>query len=139
VTRGSDPPSDRERAPSEADGPLLRAAYRQAERVDRAQKPAERRKAWAGVLGAGVVALAEGFLREQMIWGAVLFSILGAVFGATSGDLVWAIPMVASGVVGILLVFLSQARRWAFGRQWGLLLGVVALQCVLIVVLWKAH
>lgn len=131
--------SDRKREPTDADGPLFRSAYERAGEIDDTKTPVQRRRAWVGFLRAAGVALAEGFLREAMIWGAVLFSILAAVFGATSGDPVWAVPMVASGVAGVALVFVALARRWAFGKQWAVLLSVVAVQGVLIVALWQTH
>ena len=131
--------SDRKREPTEADGPLFRQAYQRAGEIDDAPTPGQRRKAWGGFLRAAGVALAEGLLRESFVWGAVLFSILAAVFGATGGDIVWAIPMVASGVAGIVLVFWSLAGRWAFGRQWAVFLGVVTIQIALLVVFWRTH
>lgn len=131
--------SDRKREPTEADGPLFREAYQRAGEIDDAPTQGQRRKAWGGFLRAAGAALAEGLLREAFVWGAVLFSILAAVFGATAGDIVWAVPMVASGIAGIVLVFWSIGRRWSFGRQWLVLLSVVAVQIVLIVALWQTH
>jgi hypothetical protein len=130
--------ADRKREPTEADGPLFRAAYRRAGEIDDAP-PGQRHRAWGGFLRAAAVALAEGFLRETFVWGAVLFSIVGIVFGATAGDVAWAIPMAVVGVAGIVLVFWSIAKRWAFRRQWAVLLGVVLVQIVLIVALWRTH
>jgi hypothetical protein len=125
--------------PTDEDGPLFRAAYRRADAVDRAQAPAERRKAWAGFLPSALVALAEGFLRESLIIGAVLFSVIVLVIGVTSGDPVWALACIAAGVVGTVLVLFAVARHWAFGRQWAVILGVLLLQCVLMVVFWTSH
>jgi hypothetical protein len=36
-------------------------------------------------------------------------------------------------------VFWSIARRWAFGRQWAVLLGVLLVQVVLMVTFWRLH
>jgi hypothetical protein len=127
------------REPTEADGPLFRQAYQRAGEIDDAPTPGQRRKAWGGFLRAAAVALAEGFLRESFVWGAVLFSLLTVVFGATAGDVAWAIPMVVAGVAGVVLVFWSIARHWAFGRQWAVLLGVIVVQIGLIVALWRTH
>lgn len=131
--------SERKREPTEADGPLFRQAYERAGQIDDAPTPARRRRAWGGFLAAAAAALAEGFLREAFVWGAVLFSILVAAFGATSADIAWAVPLVGSGIAGIVLVFWALARHWSFGRQWAVLLGVTAVQIVLIVVLWRTH
>lgn len=131
--------SDHRHEPTDADGPLFRAAYRAADQVDTATTPEQRRKAWGGFVRAGLVALAEGLLREAMVWGAVLFSVLAAVFGATAGDRVWAGPMIVSGLVGVALVLVSHWRKWSFGRQWLVLLGVTIVQIGLIVALWRTH
>ena len=131
--------SDREREPTEADGPLFRAAYERAGRIDDAAGPDQRRRAWGGFLRAAAVALAEGLLRETFVWGAVLFSIIAAVFGATGGDIAWLVPMVTAGVAGIVLVVWALLRRWSFGRQWAVLLGVTVTQIALIVIFWQSH
>ncbi len=129
--------SDRRREPDDADGPLFREAHRRAGELDNAATPEARRGAWAGFLRAGAVALAEGFLREAAIWGAVLFSVLAAVFGATSGRPALAVPMVISGVAGAVLVFVAVRRRWSFGAQWAVFLGVLLVQAILIVAIWQ--
>lgn len=125
--------------PTDEDGPLFRAAYRRADAVDRAEAPAERRKAWAGFLPSALAALAEGFLRETLIIGSVLSSVIALVIGATSGDPVWAIACIAAGVFGTVLVLFAVARHWAFSRQWAAILGVLLLQCVLMFAFWKGH
>lgn len=130
---------DRKHEPTDADGPLFRAAHQRAGEVDDASTPGQRRRAWTRFLRAAAVALAEGFLRETFVWGAILFCILAAVFGATAGDIRWAVPMIVSGVAGVVLVFWSIARKWTFGRQWAVLLSVVLVQAVLIVALWRTR
>jgi hypothetical protein len=45
----------------------------------------------------------------------------------------------ASGIIGAALVLFAVARHWAFGRQWAVIIGVILLQCVLMVVFWKNH
>ncbi|MCT2582376.1 hypothetical protein [Actinophytocola gossypii] len=125
------------REPTPEDGPLFRSAHEHADAVDRAGPGAERRKAWTRFIPSALVALAEGFLREAMITGAVLFSVIAAVIGATSGEVAWAVACVASGVVGVVLVLVAVARHWSFGRQWAVLLGVLALQVALMVTFWQ--
>lgn len=125
--------------PTDEDGPLFREASRRADAVDRAEAPAERQKAWAGFLPSALAALAEGFLRETLIMGAVLFSVIALVIGATSGDPVWAVACIAAGIFGTVLVLFAVARHWAFGRQWAAILGVLLLQCVLMFAFWKGH
>ncbi len=122
-----------------ADGPLIRAALDRATEVDRARTPERRRKAWLRLLPAAALALLEGFVRESFVWGAVAFSLLAIVFGATSGVVAWAVAMIVSGVAGIGLVFWSIARHWAFGRQWLVLLGVLAVQIAGMIALWRTH
>lgn len=125
--------------PTDEDGAFFREAYRRADAVDRAEAPAERGKAWAGFLPSALAALAEGFLRETLIMGAVLFSVIVLVIGATSGDPVWAVTGIAAGIFGSVLVLFAVARHWAFGRQWAAIFGVLLLQCVLMFAFWTGH
>jgi len=90
-------------------------------------------------VGAAAAALAEGLLREAFVWGAVLFSLLAAVFGLTGGDVAWLVPMLTAGAAGVALVFWSIWKRWPFGRQWAVLLGVLVVQIGLIVTFWRLH
>jgi len=125
--------------PTDEDGPLFRAAYRRADAVDRAEAPVERRKAWAGFLPSALTAISEGFLREEMIIGTVLFSVIVLVIGATAGNPVWAVACIAAGVFGAALVLFAVARHWSFGKQWAAILGVLLLQSVLMVAFWQSH
>lgn len=77
-------------------------------------------------------------LRDTLIWGAVLFSIGIAVLGLTSGSITWMISGLGIGVAGLVLVPVA-LRRWSFGLQWGVYLGVVLVQCVLMVALWQSQ
>jgi hypothetical protein len=130
--------SERKREPSDADGPLFREAYERAGEIDNAP-PGQQHRAWGRFLRVAAIALAEGFLRETFVWGAVAFSIIAAVVGATSGEPAWAVTMVAAGIAGTVLVFWSIAKKWSFGRQWAVLLGVLVVQIALIVVLWRTN
>lgn len=125
--------------PTGDEGPLFRDAYRRADAVDRAQGPAERRKAWVRLIPSALVALAEGLLRETMIVGAVLFSVIVALIGATSGHPGWMAGYLLAGVTGTVLVFLAIARHWKFARQWAAILGVFLLQCALMVAFGLTH
>ena len=125
--------------PTDEDGPLFREAYRRADAVDRSAAGGAKRKGWLSFVGAALVALAEGFLREIMITGAVLFSVIAAVIGATSGDPVWAVGCVVAGILGVVLVLLAVARHWSFGRQWAVILGILLLQCGLMFAFWQTH
>ena len=129
--------SDGKHESADADGPLFRAAEQRAAVVD--AMPGRRHKAWARFLATAGLALAEGVLRDTFVWGAVLFSLFAAIFGVSAGGMVWAAPMLVVGVAGIVLVFWSMARRWAFGRQWAVLLGVIIVQIILVVVLWRTR
>ncbi|HWM05818.1 MAG TPA: hypothetical protein VNP92_26045 [Actinophytocola sp.] len=125
--------------PTPEDGPLFHSAYRRADAVDSAEAGPERRRAWTRFVPSALVALAEGFLREAMITGAVLFSVIAAVIGATSGDTPWVIGCVVAGVVGAVLVLVAVARHWSFGRQWAVIGGVLALQVAVMVAFWAGH
>jgi uncharacterized membrane protein HdeD (DUF308 family) len=51
----------------------------------------------------------------------------------------WAIPTAAGGIAGVVVVFTALRRRWAFGRQWIVLLGVVVVQAGVLALLSQAH
>jgi hypothetical protein len=125
--------------PTPEDGPLFRAAHRRADAVDKAEPGGERRRAWARFVPSALVALAEGFLRETMLLGAVLFSIIAAVIGAMSGQPAWAAVCVGAGVLGTGLVLVAVARHWSFGRQWAVVLGVLLLQAAVMVAFWTTR
>ncbi|MCO1582349.1 hypothetical protein M8C13_42035 [Crossiella sp. SN42] len=125
--------------PTDEDGPLFRSAYEHADAVDKAEGSTQRRRAWAGFLPRAVVALAEGFLRDWMIVGAVLFSVIVGFIGGSSGDVWWTVGCVVAAVAGVVLVLLAVARRWSFGRQWSIIVGVLTLQIVIMVVFWRTH
>jgi hypothetical protein len=128
----------RKREPTDADGPLLRAAYRRASQIRDEPGPVRRRDRWASFLAVAAAAVAESLLREAVIGAAGLSSVLAVVFGVMTGDLAWAVPMGASGVAGFVLVCWATARQWPFGRQWGVLLSVLMVQVGLLMALWRA-
>lgn len=115
---------------------MFREAHRRADDVDRAQAPEERRRAWRRFLLPALVALAEGVLRDGLIVAAVLFSLIVAAAGATSGNAAWAVMCVAAGALGTVLVLVAVARHWAFGRQWAVILGVMLGQALLATLFW---
>ncbi|MGH3763114.1 hypothetical protein [Actinophytocola sp.] len=127
------------REPTHEDGPLFRSAYRRADAVDGAETSGARRRAWVRFIPSALAALVEGYLRETMITGAVLFSVVAAVLGATSGVVAWAVGCVTAGVGGAALVLVAVARRWSFGRQWATVLGVLVLQLALMITRWTTR
>lgn len=128
-----------DREPTPEDGPLFRSAHDRADAIDRADGGPEKRRAWTRFVPTALAALAEGFLREALITGAVLFSVIAGVIGATSGDTAWAVICVASGVVGVVAMLVAVARHWSFGRQWAVILGVFVLQTAVMVAFWQTH
>jgi hypothetical protein len=94
----------RRREPTEADGPLLRAAYQRAKEIRGEPGPVRRRKGWATFLAVAAAALAEVLLREVFIGAAALSSVLAIVFGLTAGDTAWAVPMAVCGFASVALI-----------------------------------
>jgi hypothetical protein len=122
---------------TDEDGPLFRHAYRRADDIDRAEQPAARRKAWVRFLAPAVTAFAEGFLRDELMVGATLFSMIVIGIGVASGDPGWLIGCLVSGVAGLVLVGLAWRRRWPVGRQWAVIGVVLAVQIAVMVTFWK--
>lgn len=120
------------------DGPFFEAAHRAAGEVDDSVGE-ERRRAWWRAVPRFAVALAEGFLRDWLLIGAVLFSLVVPVVGGTSGVVGWAVAGVVAGVVGVVLVGVAVRRKWSFGAQWAVILGVVVAQAAYLVLFWKTR
>lgn len=125
--------SHTEPEPPDADGPLFRAAKRRADAVDNAQTPAERRQAVGRVIPTALAAFAEGILREFVAFGALLSCVV-AVFAALDAESTgWRIGLITVAVVGAVLVVMAMLRRWSFGGQWAVFVGVIAVNVGLIV------
>lgn len=117
------------------DGPFLHAAYREAGNLDAAENTDERRRAWFRLIPTFLAALAEDFLRESALFGALLACVV-AVFAAFSSDNVgWLIGLIASGVAGATLVLCAALQRWRVSRQWAVFIGVLAVEVGLIVLM----
>jgi hypothetical protein len=125
--------------PTDEDGPLFRGAYRHADAVDRARTPNERRAAWGGFLPRALVALVEGFVRDALVTGAVVFSLIVVVMAATSGDAAWAAGGVVCGLVGVGLVLVAKVRHWSFGWQWAVIGFVLLTQAAFMILFWRFH
>ncbi|WP_405160189.1 hypothetical protein OG203_27625 [Nocardia sp. NBC_01499] len=118
------------------DGPLFRAAYRQADTFDNTAKPERSKGALARLVGWVSIAFAEGFLRDQLFVGTVFFSIIVIVIGATSGSPAWMVGYIVAGVIGIALVAVALKRRWSLGRQWLVIIGVIIADVLLMAAFW---
>ncbi|MEV6275355.1 hypothetical protein [Nocardia sp. NPDC051832] len=115
----------------DADGPLIRAAYRQAEAIDaepgRSSASAKvRLVAWA----AG--AMAEGYLRSRLFVGGMLFSIVVVVMGVASDSSVWKAGYITVGLLGVSLLIGTWTRPVSFGRQWAVGVGVFGVDVILL-------
>lgn len=118
------------------DNAIERLAADRAGAVDDAATPAERRRAWARFVPVALAALAEGIVRDAFVVGAVLFSLVVTVMGATSGQPGWIVAGVVVGVIGTVLPFLALARRWPLRAQWAVLVGIVVAQVVMMTLFW---
>lgn len=132
-------PDDTSHDDKSPDNAIERLAADRAGAVDDAATPAERRRAWARfvpVALAALAALAEGIVRDAFVVGAVLFSLVVTVMGATSGQPGWIVAGVVVGVIGTVLPFLALARRWPLRAQWAVLVGIVVVQVVMMTLFW---
>ena len=120
--------------PSDVDGPLMRNASEQAEAVDRAKDPGERRRAWTRFLPTAVLAFLESYVREGALVIAALLSVIAIFAGATSGSAGWAAAGAVAGVAGLVIAFVPVFRRWSFAWRWATVLAVIALEIVVLVV-----
>jgi hypothetical protein len=128
----SEPSADSDKAER-----LFQKAYQQADAVDKATEPGQRRKAWARLIPLALVAFFEDYLRQWVITGAVLLSVIFVFIGAFSTEIVWIAISVVAGIIGMLLPLLALIRRWAISKQWITSLTIIIVQCVLITVFAK--
>lgn len=124
---------DQQHEPTDAEGPLFRAAHRHADAVDRAATAPERRKAWVRLVPSALAAFAEGLLREYALLGALGTCLFALIFGITSGHPGWTFGLVTSAICGCAVLAVAFLRRWSFGKQWLVLLSVMTLNVGLIV------
>ena len=83
-----------------------------------------------------VVGLAEGFVRDWVTNGAILLSLIVVGAGVATGVMPWVVVGPLVGLLGAAVGLMSVARRWPIARTW-LVLGVVlAVDIVLLVVMF---
>lgn len=120
-------------------GQLFRQAYRHADAFDNSPESNRSKGAIARLMAWAVAAFAEGFLRFELLVGAIFFSIVVTVIGATTDNPVWMSGYIAAGFIGIVLVAVALKRRWSFGRQWAVIVGVLVADWILMTVFWTIH
>ena len=76
------------------------------------------RTATAGVAAASLL---EGFGRETLITGTVLFSLIVAVGGPLTGEPLWLVVGLAVGLAGLVSAVLTLGRKWTVRRTWTVL------------------
>lgn len=122
--------------PAEDDeGPLLRAAYQRADDIDRAKTPAARRRAWWRLVPSFLAALAENFLRETALFGALLACVVAVFAAVDSGHPAWMAGLIAVALAGAVLALVAALRRWPVGRQWAVFVSVIAVEVGLIILM----
>jgi hypothetical protein len=135
-TRVSVVESSRNEAADDGDnreGPLFDAAFRHAGDVDRAETATERRKGWLRLIPSALAAVAENFLRETALFGALLACVVAVFAGIGSDSAGWQIGLVAAAVVGALLAITCALRRWSISQQWSVYLLVILVEVGLII------
>lgn len=126
VTQGKD---------DEDDGPLLRATYRHADDLDRAETPEERKRAWWRLIPSAMAALAGDFLREMALFAALLTCVVAIFAAVDSGHPAWLTGLIAAALAGAALVLAAALRRWPVGRQWAVFVSVIVVEVGLIILM----
>lgn len=88
-----------------------------------------------GTAGA-LAGLAEGFVRDWVTNGAILLSLIVIGAGVANGDMPWVVVGPVAGVVGVGVGLMSVAKRWPVPHTWGALAVVLAVDIVLLVVMF---
>lgn len=86
--------------------------------------------------GAALAGLAEGLVRDWVTNATILLSLVTAVAGVVTGDLPWVVVGPVVGVVGALVGWTSIDKRWSIPLTWTSLVAVLALEVVLLVVMF---
>lgn len=130
--------TSREPVEQDDDSPLLRAAYQHADDLDRAETPAERKRAWWRLIPSFLAALAEDFLRESALFGALLSCVVAVVAGVDSGQPAWMAGLIAAALAGSVLALVAALRRWPVGWQWTVFVSVIVVEVGLIILMEQA-
>lgn len=88
-----------------------------------------------GTAGA-LAGLAEGFVRDWVTNGAILLSLIVIGAGVATGDMPWLAVGPVAGVLGATVGLLSVAKRWPIARTWLAIAAVIAVDIVLLVVMF---
>jgi hypothetical protein len=89
----------------------------------------------AGEVGRAGASLLEGWARDTVIGGAVLFSLIACLAGFAGGGPAWIVLGFAVGLPGAVLPFVAMAR-WSAPVTW--LVSLVALAASLAVIVAAA-
>jgi hypothetical protein len=125
--------------PSDADGPLIKAALDQASEVDQVGPGMKRRKAVARLVPLFLAAIAENWLRTEIALGAGLISGLAIVIGALSGDMAWGTALIVVGIAGAVMTFLPMSRSWRLRWHWTTYFAIYAAAIGMLIAFWNAN
>lgn len=88
-----------------------------------------------GTAGA-LAGLAEGFVRDWTTNGVILLSLIVVGAGVATGSQPWVVVGPIVGVLGAAVGFMSIAKRWPIPRTWLAILVVLAVDVLLLVVMF---
>jgi hypothetical protein len=89
-----------------------------------------------GGTGRAAAGLFEGFLRDALVNGAVLLSLIVVVAGFVTKVGAWTAVGLVVGGAGIVLPWLAVGRRWPILTTWTIVFGVFVVDLALLTLMW---
>jgi hypothetical protein len=89
-----------------------------------------------GGTGRAAAGLFEGFIRDSLVNGAVLLSLIVVVAGFLTKVGAWSVVGLVVGGAGIVLPWLAVGKRWPILTTWMTVLTVVVVDLALLTLMW---
>jgi len=87
-------------------------------------------------VGRGLVQLADGWLRDELAKGAVLFSLIALGAGVTTSGAGWVVGGLVIGVLGSVLAVMAARERWSSLVTWLVVLAVLGADIGFMTAAW---
>ena len=87
-------------------------------------------------IGRGLFQLADGWMRDELAKGAVLFSLIAIGAGVTTSGAGWKVAGVVLGLLGVGLGITAARDRWTSPVTWLVVLAVLGAEIAFMTAAW---